>query len=454
MSTPPFPEVLTLLDVRRMMEGVVPLAMCTRSPELIPHVNYLSLIEYVDPQHVAMSYQFFNQSRENVLATKRATVSLDDPYTGAGVVLQLAYVRSELSGPIFEKLRARLAGVAAHSGMEKVFHLKGADVFKVLELRRVPGRKELPAIAPRVDTGPKSRILSEHLASCDDHAALIDTFLQGLEDLLQIDHAMLWWLDPLRATMMLLASRGYPSSGIGAEMPLGEGLAGTAAREAVPIRVGHMMNMGTYARAARGRAEELGLAPVLGDEIPLPGLTEPRSQMAVPLRARGKVLGVLFVESEHDQFFSYDDEDALTMLCGQVALALTVLDANASNQPEPAIAVPVPRPVGPALRIRRYLRDNSIFIEDGYVIKGVAGAILWKLVQDQICTGRSEFTNRELRLAPELSNAGLQDNLETRLVLLQRRLEENHSPLRIEKIGRGRFRLITSASFTLEQVDR
>src|SRR5882672_4435453 len=166
MSAPPFSEALTLLDVRRMMEGVVPLAMCTRSPDLIPHVNYLSLIEYVDPQHVALSYQFFNQSRENVLATKRATVSLDDPYTGAGVVLQLGYVRSELSGPIFEKLRARLAGVAAHSGMERVFHLKGADVFKVLELRRVPGRKELPAIVPRVDTGAKSRVLSERLASC------------------------------------------------------------------------------------------------------------------------------------------------------------------------------------------------------------------------------------------------------------------------------------------------
>jgi adenylate cyclase len=454
MNAAPFSETLTLLDVRRMMEGVVPLAMCTRSLDLIPHVNYLSLIEYVDPQHVALSYQFFNQSRQNVLATKRATVSLDDPYTGAGVVLQLAFVRSELSGPIFEKLRARLAGVAAHSGMEKVFHLKGADVFKVLELRRVPGRKELAAIAPRVDTGAKSRVLSERLASCDDHAALIDTFLQGLEDLLQIGHAMLWWLDPTRATMTLLSSRGYPTSGIGAEMPLGEGLSGTAAREAVPIRVGHMMNMGTYARAARGRAEQLGLATVLGDEIPLPGLSEPRSQLAVPLRARGKVLGVLFVESEHDQFFSYDDEDALTILCGQVALALTILDANAADPPAPEAAAAAPLPLGPPLRLRRYLRDNSIFIEDSYVIKGVAGAILWKLVHDQMSTGRSEFTNRELRLAPELSNAGLQDNLETRLVLLQRRLDEQGSPLRIEKTGRGRFRLTTSASFTLEQVDR
>ncbi len=453
MSAPQLSDALTLLDVRRMMEGVVPPAMCTHSPDLIPHVNYLSLIEYVDPQHVALSYQFFNRSRENVLATRRATVSLDDPYTGAGVVLQLAYVRSELSGPIFEKLRARLAGVAAHSGMEKVFHLKGADVFKVLELRRVPGRRELPAIVPRVDTGAKSRILSERLSICDDHATLIDTLLRGLEELLQIDHAMLWWLDPPRATMTLLASRGYPSSGIGAEMPLGEGLAGTAAREAVPIRVGHMMNMATYVRAARGRAEQLGLAPVLGDEIPLPGLMEPRSQLAVPLRARGKVLGVLFVESEHDQFFSYDDEDALTLLCGQVALALTILEADAADPPAPP-ADAAPTPSGPALRLRRYLRDNSIFIEDSYVIKGVAGAILWKLMQDQASTGRCEFTNRELRLAPELSNAGLQDNLETRLVLLQRRLEEHDSPLRIEKTGRGRFRLTASAPFTLEQVDR
>ncbi len=136
----------------------------------MPNVSYLSLVEYVDPLHIALSYQFFNRSRENVLATKRAALTLDDPYTGAGVVLQLEYQRTETEGPVFERLRAKLMGVASHVGMDNVFHLRGADIYRVLELRRVPGRKELPAAQPRVDLPTNSRLLSERMANCEDLA--------------------------------------------------------------------------------------------------------------------------------------------------------------------------------------------------------------------------------------------------------------------------------------------
>ena len=146
-----FDDGLSLFGVRRMMEGVIPPVLCTVSPDRVPNVSYLSLCEYVDPLHIALSYQFFNRSRENVLATRRASLTLDDPYTGGGVVLQLEYQRTETEGPVFERLRAKLMGVASHIGMDKVFHLRGADIYRVLEMRRVPGRRELPAAQPRVD---------------------------------------------------------------------------------------------------------------------------------------------------------------------------------------------------------------------------------------------------------------------------------------------------------------
>ena len=452
---------LSLHGVRRMMEGVVPPTMCTVSPEGVPHVNYLSLVEYIDADHVALSYQFFNQARTNVLATGRAALSLDDPFTGAGVALTLEYERTETEGPIFERLRAKLAGVAAHVGMDKVFHLRGADIYRVLDLQRVPGRRELPAALPRVDLPTNSRALSERMAACEDLSELVDTLLCGLGELLRIDHAMLWLVDPARACLVLLASRGYAAGGTGAEMPIGEGLVGTALREGVPIRVGHMLNMRTYVRAARGRLDELGLAPALESEIPLPGLEAPRSQLAVPLRARGRVLGVLFVESLHDQYFGYDDEDALMPLCGQLALALTLMrpaDADgaevAKASASAAGAAPAPPQPGPPLRVRRYAQDNSVFLDDEYLIKGVAGAILWKLAGEYAAGGRCEFTNRELRLSADLKLPDFQDNLEVRLVLLQRRLAERQAAIRIEKTGRGRFRLQVSRPVVLEEVAR
>ena len=338
--------------------------------------------------------------------------------------------------------------------MEGVFELKGADLYRVLAIQRVPGRKELPGVLPRVDLAANARVLSERMAACEELPDLVSTTLRGLSELLRIDHAMLWVLDPARTSMTLLASHGYDAGGAGAEVSLGEGLAGTAAREGVPIRVGHMMYMATYCRAARVRATELGLSAMLKSELPLPGLAEPRSQLAMPLRARGNVLGVLFLESLHEQFFGYDDEDVLMPLCGQLALGLIVLQSPEPDALPAAAAAPsVPAaPSAAAVRLRRYVQDNSIFLDDNYLIRGMAGAILWKLIGEFTASGRVDFTNRELRLTPELNLSGFQDNLEVRLVMLQRRLSEYGDAIGIQKTGRGRFRLTVSGSVELEEV--
>jgi hypothetical protein len=100
-----------------------------------------------------------------------------------------------------------------------------------------------------------------------------------------------------------------------------------------------------------------------------------------------------------------------------------------------------PLPTGATAVIRRYTADNSIFIDDDYLIKGVAGAIFWKLLRDYAGGRRNDFTNKELKLDAALKLPALSENLEARLILLERRLAERTNFMRIEKTGRGRFRL-------------
>jgi hypothetical protein len=100
--------------------------------------------------------------------------------------------------------------------------------------------------------------------------------------------------------------------------------------------------------------------------------------------------------------------------------------------------------------VRFFAVDGSTFLDGDYLIKGVAGRILWSLLGQHQQQGRTEFTNREVRLDPTLELPELRDNLESRLILLKRRLEEREAPVRIEKTGRGQFRLVVSATLRLE----
>ena len=113
-----------------------------------------------------------------------------------------------------------------------------------------------------------------------------------------------------------------------------------------------------------------------------------------------------------------------------------------------------PTPAAPSAQthVRFFPVDGSTFLDGDYLIKGVAGRILWALVAQHEREGRTEFTNREVRLDPSLELPEFRENFESRLILLKRRLDEREAPIRIEKTGRGRFRLLVETLLELDEV--
>ncbi len=435
---------LTLEAIRACLEGAVPSTVATCATDGTPNVSVVSQVHYVDRGHVALSFQFFNKTRQNVLANPRAAALVIHPETAAQYRLELEYLRTETAGPLFENMKAKLAGIASHTGMSGVFRLQGSDIYRVLEIVTVPCNA-LPAPPPRRNMLSALRLCAERMTQCADLGLLLDDTLSSLDELLDVKHAMALMLDGSGQRLYTVASRGYPLSGVGSEIAVGCGVIGVAAAQRTPIRIMHMSAEYSYGRAIRESVEKAGLGKTLETAIPFPGLADSRSQLAVPISGGGRLLGVLYVESPEDLRFGYDDEDALVAIAAQLGMAIHVLQQTAESQDEaPSAASGKVAADGAPATVRHYAADDSVFIGDDYLIKGVAGAIVRKLVRDYLASGRTEFSNRELRLDPTIRLPDISDNLEARLVLLERRLAERCPFLRIEKTGRGRFRLVVA----------
>jgi predicted pyridoxine 5'-phosphate oxidase superfamily flavin-nucleotide-binding protein len=445
----------TLHSIRPALEGAVPAVIATCARDGTPNVSYISEVHYVDPQHVALSFQFFSKTRQNVLENPRATVVVVHPETGAQYRLAVHYLRTEESGPLFECMKAKLAGIASHSGMTGVFRLRGSDVYRVDAISDVDDTAIRAAAAPVNYIAPL-RTAVTRMAGAPDLATLFDIALDCLRDAFGIEHAMVLMSDPAGEKLYTVASRGYANSGVGAEIHPGEGVIGAAALSRTPIRISHATSEFGYGRAAREFATSRGLTTGIVEEIPFPGLPESQSQIAVPMLAGGHLVGVLFAESAATGRFGYDEEDALCVLASVVANSADLYEGvpePTDVQPQAAESPPV-TPAGATVRIRHYAENDSIFVDEDYLIKGVAGAILWRLARGYVEERRTEYSNREMRLDPSIRLPDLSENLEARLILLQRRLEERCPALGIEKTGRGRFRFCVRRPIQLVDVPR
>jgi hypothetical protein len=461
--------MITLESMAPCFQGLLPAWLCTCSKDGVPNVAMLSHVDYVDEKHVALSFQFFNKSKRNIDENPRALVRLYDPDTLQLYALQLRYVRTELEGPLFDRMRLRIEAIASYSGLKGIFKLLGADIYEVMSVRALEhevGRAapiapaQLPNTAPVPFTMKALQELSDRIQQAPTIDCLLDGILEKLEDLFGFEHSMILLASDRPDRLELIACRGYPPGGVGSEVGFGDGIIGMVAEARKPIRISGMMRHMLYAYAVAQRAREHGLRTD-SRRIPLPGLAQPETQLGIPLLARGELIGVLCIETDAQYRFHEEDRACVEVLGGYLAIAIqNALLRERSEEPEDIGAVcPLPAPVASdaappsVIEVSYYKSDDCILVDGEYLVRGLPARILWKLLRELEADPELEFTNRRLRLDKSLDLPAVKDNLESRLILLRRRLKERCPGIRITSSGRGRFRVFLGVGVRLVEQD-
>ena len=165
------------------------------------------------------------------------------------------------------------------------------------------------------------RVSSEIVATLSP-TEIFRVSLQTMDDLFGFHHSIILLLDEAGEWLTVVASRGYEGQAIGGRVRVGTGVIGMVAKKR---RAMHWNNVGrfrSYLSAQRREMVEAGRAGELGDFVPVPGVPNAESQIAIPLLVRDRLIGVFSVESPMRRVFDDHDLALVTVVANQTASAL------------------------------------------------------------------------------------------------------------------------------------
>ena len=110
-------------ELKPAMQGYIPAVLATCSKDGEPNATIVSQVVWVDDEHVALSFQFFNKTIRNVRENPYASVLITHPSTLECWSLDLRYDHSETEGPLFDAMDMQLQAIASMTGMADVFKL-------------------------------------------------------------------------------------------------------------------------------------------------------------------------------------------------------------------------------------------------------------------------------------------------------------------------------------------
>lgn len=440
---------IPLAWIRPVFEGMIPATIASCSANGVPNVSYLSIVRRIDSERIAVTNQFFSKTAANLRANPHAVVRVVHPDDMSQYHLEARYLHSETSGELFDSVKLQLDAVAAQTGMSSMFRLRGVDVLRVDRCVLVgSGAADTPADEDRRPLSSLG-VFVRRLAACTDLAEATRVGLESLDDLFGFSHSILLLTDDMTQRLFAVDAHGYPQGRVGAEVVVGEGLIGVAAQRKQAVRVTNMARSRTFAAAINE-----------GDlhEEPLRGLDNAQSMIAAPMMLQEQIVGVLYLDSTVPGVFDAEAGEIVDIIAGHLAVTIALFDADAADAPDSAAQrapVATSRPVAASSTAGRVVAfhefDGSVFVDGDYIIRGIPGRILARLLTEHLASGRTQFSNKELRLDRSIELPAGNDNLDARLLVLRRRLAERDGFVTMERVGRGRIELTANAPFVFER---
>ena len=118
------------------LQGMFPSWITTSSNAGEPNTTVISQIWHVSETEVALSFQFFNKTKNNISENPYAFATITNPESFDMYTLELQYSRTENEGDLFDEMDMKLEAIASMSGMSGIFELKGADIYNVLSISK------------------------------------------------------------------------------------------------------------------------------------------------------------------------------------------------------------------------------------------------------------------------------------------------------------------------------
>jgi len=123
--------------IKPVLDNGVPAIVVSCSADGIPNATVISQVYYVDPSHIALSFQFFNKTIRNVRENPQACVAVNDIEGQSRWILNVQYDHSETEGRIFEEMDMQIEAIASSTGMSGIFKLHAADIYDVRSFKKI-----------------------------------------------------------------------------------------------------------------------------------------------------------------------------------------------------------------------------------------------------------------------------------------------------------------------------